>query len=90
MEQIESFCEQICLLYEGEAIIKGRLNEIKQNLGYRNLTLSSNKSIETALNEWKILFEILYAYIIIRVRNDKEAIELLNRLIKTVYSNSQL
>jgi len=79
MEQIESFCEQICLMKEGEAIVKGRLNDIKQNYGYRNLTLSSNKSIETALNEWKIPFEIKHADIVIRVRNDKEAIELLNR-----------
>lgn len=44
MEQIESFCEQICLMKEGEAIVKGRLDDIKQNYGYRNLSLSSNKT----------------------------------------------
>ncbi|MBB2482914.1 ATP-binding cassette domain-containing protein [Bacillus sp. APMAM] len=79
MEQIESFCEQICLMKEGEAIVKGRLDDIKQNYGYRNLSLSSNKIIETALNEWNIPFETKQADFVIRVRNDKEAIQLLNR-----------
>ncbi|KQL50467.1 ABC transporter ATP-binding protein [Heyndrickxia shackletonii] len=79
MEQIESFCEQICLMKEGEVIVKGRLDDIKQNYGYRNLSLSSNKTIETALNEWNIPFETKQADIVIRVRNDKEAIQLLNR-----------
>ncbi|MBS4175086.1 ATP-binding cassette domain-containing protein [Bacillus sp. FJAT-49736] len=79
MEQIESFCEYICLMKKGEAVVKGRLDDIKQNYGYRNLTISSNKDIEAALNEWNIPFEIKQADIVIKVTNDKEAIELLNR-----------
>ncbi|PKR84422.1 ABC transporter ATP-binding protein [Heyndrickxia camelliae] len=79
MEQIENFCEQICLMKEGKAIVQGRLNEIKQNYGYSNLSLSSNKTIETALSEWNIPFETKHADVVIRVRNDKEAIQLLNR-----------
>ena len=80
MEQIESFCEQICLMNKGEAIVKGRLDEIKQNYGYRNLTISgSNNAIEKLLIEWNIPFETKQADIVIRVSDEKEALGLLNR-----------
>ncbi|GIN96950.1 ABC transporter ATP-binding protein [Siminovitchia terrae] len=79
MEQIESFCEHICLMKKGEAIVKGRLDQIKQDYGFRNLTISNSEAVEAALHDWKIPFEKGQADIVVKVTDDKEAIQLLNR-----------
>lgn len=79
MEQIESFCEHICLMKKGEAIVKGRLDQIKQDYGFRNLTISNSEAVEAALHDWNIPFEKGQADIVVKVTNDKEAIQLLNR-----------
>lgn len=79
MEQIESFCEHICLMKKGEAIAKGRLDQIKQDYGFRNLTISNSEAVEAALHDWKIPFEKGQTDIVVKVTDDKEAIQLLNR-----------
>lgn len=79
MEQIESFCEHICLMKKGEAIVKGRLDQIKQDYGFRNLTISNSEAVEAALHDWKIPFEKGQTDIVVKVTDDKEAIQLLNR-----------
>src|SRR5699024_7704770 len=71
MEQIESFCEHICLMKKGEAIAKGRLDQIKQDYGFRNLTISNSEAVEAALHDWKIPFEKGQTDIVVKVTDDK-------------------
>ncbi|UZJ78014.1 ABC transporter ATP-binding protein [Fictibacillus sp. KU28468] len=80
MEQIESFCENVCLMKDGQAVIHGRLSEIKQNYGYRNLTLFNHEDMEEKLKAWKVSYEKKMNDLLVRVKDDSEAFELFNRL----------
>ena len=39
MEHVEQLCENICILREGKAVVKGNLAEIKQSFGKKNLNI---------------------------------------------------
>ncbi|WP_062236250.1 ABC transporter ATP-binding protein [Fictibacillus sp. FJAT-27399] len=80
MEQIESFCENVCLMKDGQAVIHGRLSEIKQNYGYRNLTLFNHEDMEEKLKAWKVSYEKKMNDLLVKVKDDSEAFELFNRL----------
>ncbi|KSU84249.1 ATP-binding cassette domain-containing protein [Fictibacillus enclensis] len=80
MEQIETFCEKVCLMKDGKTVIQGNLSEIKQNYGYRNLTLHNDGELENKLQEWKIVFEKTLNEVKLKVRDESEAFELFSRL----------
>lgn len=80
MEQIETFCENVCLMKDGKAVIQGKLSEIKQNYGYRNLTLHHHETMENRLREWDVPFEKKVNDLLIKVKDETEAFELFNKL----------
>ena len=51
MEQIENFCDNICMMKSGSIVLSGSLSEIKHSYGYRYLSLESDKSLGDFLQE---------------------------------------
>lgn len=42
MEHVEELCEHLCILQHGEAIVKGRLKEIKRSFGKKNVVIHAD------------------------------------------------
>ena len=42
MEHVEELCENLCILQHGEAIVKGRLKEIKRSFGKKNIVIHAD------------------------------------------------
>ncbi|SFC65336.1 ABC-2 type transport system ATP-binding protein [Bacillus sp. 491mf] len=80
MEQVESFCQQVCILKQGEAVVKGHLSDIKKEYGFRNLTIEDNEENEKALQTLQIVYEKRLGYLYIKVQEDTEALSILQKL----------
>ncbi|WP_455662167.1 ABC transporter ATP-binding protein [Pradoshia sp.] len=42
MEHVEELCENLCILQHGEAIVKGKLKEIKRSFGKKNVVIHAD------------------------------------------------
>ncbi|MBP0723984.1 ATP-binding cassette domain-containing protein [Bacillus sp. RG28] len=82
MEQVEAFCQQICILKNGEVVAAGDLNQIKAEYGYRHLMINDHLEIKKWLQNHDVLFEQAQQFLKIRVENEARAIQLLNDLSK--------
>ncbi|MEH6849111.1 MULTISPECIES: ABC transporter ATP-binding protein [Bacillus] len=80
MEQVESFCQQVCILKQGEAVVKGHLSDIKKEYGFRNLTIEDNEENEKALQTLQIVYEKRLGYLYTKVQEDTEALSILQKL----------
>lgn len=41
MAQVEQLCKELCILVQGEAVVKGNLSDIKQSYGRKNIIIQS-------------------------------------------------
>jgi len=82
MEQVEAFCQQICILKNGEVVAAGDLNQIKAEYGYRHLMINDHLEIKKWLQNHDVLFEQAQQFLKVRVENEAIAIQLLNDLSK--------
>ncbi|MDC2863143.1 MULTISPECIES: ABC transporter ATP-binding protein [unclassified Bacillus (in: firmicutes)] len=80
MEQVESFCQHVCILKQGEAVVEGHLSDIKKEYGFRNLTIEDNEENEKALQTLQIVYEKRLGYLYIKVQEDTEALSILQKL----------
>lgn len=80
MEQIESFCQEIAILKDGNSVVQGNLRQVKNDYGFRNLIIEDNESIQTYLKNNKIAFEHKFKDIYIKVRTEQEALQILDSL----------
>lgn len=80
MGQIESFCKNICMLKDGKIIVSGKLQKIKDDYGYKNMAITSEKSLESIFNELNFTFEKKGSVYTTKVHNDAEGLKLLNTL----------
>ncbi|PEA56731.1 ABC transporter ATP-binding protein [Bacillus pseudomycoides] len=80
MEQVESFCQHVCILKQGKAVVEGHLSDIKKEYGFRNLTIEDNKENEKALQTLQIVYEKRLGYLYIKVQEDTEALSILQKL----------
>lgn len=46
MAQVEKLCEELCILVEGDAVVKGNLNDIKRSYGKKNVIIHSDESLQ--------------------------------------------
>lgn len=46
MDHVEELCENLCILREGNAVVKGNLTEIKRTYGKKNLLIQADGSLE--------------------------------------------
>ena len=49
MEQVESFCSQICILKDGNLIVSDQLSDVKKSYDYRYLELETTSNIKDYL-----------------------------------------
>ncbi|MCM3737344.1 ATP-binding cassette domain-containing protein [Bacillus cytotoxicus] len=80
MEQVESFCQHVCILKQGEAVVEGHLSDIKKEYGFRNLTIEDNEENEKALQTLQIVYEKRLGYLYMKVQEDTEALSILHKL----------
>ncbi|MEH6888583.1 ATP-binding cassette domain-containing protein [Bacillus sp. JJ864] len=80
MEQVESFCQHVCILKQGEAVVEGHLSDIKKEYGFRNLTIEDNEENKKALETLQIVYEKRLGYLYIKVQEDTEALSILQKL----------
>jgi ABC-2 type transport system ATP-binding protein len=82
MEQVEAFCQQICILKNGEVVAAGDLNQIKAEYGYRHLMINDHLEIKKWLQNHDVIFEQAQQFLKVRVENEASAIQLLTDLSK--------
>lgn len=80
MEQVESFCQHVCILKQGEAVVEGHLSDIKKEYGFRNLTIEDSEENEKVLQTLQIVYEKRLGYLYIKVQEDTEALSILQTL----------
>lgn len=80
MEQVEAFCQHVCILKKGEAVVKGQLSDIKKEYGFRNLTIEDTEENEKGLEAIHVLYEKQQGLLYVQVQDDAEALKILQQL----------
>ncbi|KMN69568.1 ABC transporter ATP-binding protein [Bacillus cereus] len=80
MEQVEAFCQHVCILKKGEAVVKGQLSDIKKEYGFRNLTIEDTVENEKGLEAIHVLYEKQQGLLYVKVQDDAEALKILQQL----------
>lgn len=80
MEQIETFCENICMMKDGEIVVAGRLQKVKDDYGYKNLSITSDLPLEPVFMDLNITHEKKGSTYITKVHNEREGLDILNAL----------
>lgn len=80
MEQVEAFCQHVCILKKGEAVVKGQLSDIKKEYGFRNLTIEDTEENEKGLEAIHVSYEKQQGLLYVRVQDDAEALNILQQL----------
>jgi ABC-2 type transport system ATP-binding protein len=80
MEQVEAFCQHVCILKKGEAVVKGQLSDIKKEYGFRNLTIEDTVENEKGLEAIHVSYEKQQGFLYVKVQDDAEALKILQQL----------
>ncbi|HDR6308791.1 TPA: ATP-binding cassette domain-containing protein [Bacillus cereus] len=80
MEQVEAFCQHVCILKKGEAVVKGQLSDIKKEYGFRNLTIEDTEENEKGLDAIHVSYEKQQGLLYVQVQDDAEALKILQQL----------
>lgn len=80
MEQIETFCENVCMMKQGEIVVSGKLREVKENYGYKNLHIQSDEKLAELLSSFGHSFLDKHPSYILQVSNETEGLSILNSL----------
>ncbi|WP_142346808.1 ABC transporter ATP-binding protein [Bacillus toyonensis] len=80
MEQVEAFCQHVCILKKGEAVVKGQLSDIKKEYGFRNLTIEDTAENEKGLEAIHVSYEKQQGLLYIKVQDDAETLKILQQL----------
>ncbi|PFU45394.1 ABC transporter ATP-binding protein [Bacillus cereus] len=80
MEQVEAFCQHVCILKKGEAVVEGQLSDIKKEYGFRNLTIEDTKENEKGLEALHVPYEKQQGLLYMQVQDDAEALKILQQL----------
>lgn len=80
MEQVEAFCQHVCILKKGEAVVEGQLSDIKKEYGFRNLTIEDIAENEKGLEAIHVPYEKQQGLLYVKVQDDAEALKILQQL----------
>lgn len=80
MEQVEAFCQHVCILKKGEAVVKGQLGDIKEEYGFRNLTIEDTAENAKGLEFIHVPYEKQQGLLYVKVQDDAEALKILQQL----------
>lgn len=77
MNQVESFCHDICIMKDGLVKVQGSLEQVKSEYGYRNLVLENNAQNKDVLQKQNVTFEEKMKSLYVRVTSSTEAMQIL-------------
>ncbi|WP_025147518.1 ATP-binding cassette domain-containing protein [Bacillus sp. H1a] len=80
MEQVEAFCQHVCILKKGEAVVEGQLSDIKKEYGFRNLTVEDTVENEKGLEVIDVPYEKQQGLLYVKIQEDAEALKILQQL----------
>ncbi|NWK67860.1 ATP-binding cassette domain-containing protein [Bacillus paramycoides] len=80
MEQVEAFCQHVCILKKGEAVVEGQLSDIKKEYGFRNLTVEDTVENEKGLEVIDVPYEKQQGLLYVKIQDDAEALKILQQL----------
>ncbi|WP_127532682.1 ABC transporter ATP-binding protein [Paenibacillus kobensis] len=80
MEQIELFCENVVMMKQGRIVLSGKLNEIKENYGYKNVRIESDQDLTPWLNRLQVAFEQKNNVYTAQVRSAERALAVISHL----------
>ena len=80
MNLVESFCDEVCLLKKGDAVVQGSLQSIKDQYEFKNLVFVVDDRIKEKLNEMEIKFTEELNSLVVKVKTDKKALAILNEI----------
>jgi ABC-2 type transport system ATP-binding protein len=80
MGQIEAFCKNIVMMKDGKIIVSGKLQKIKDDYGYKNLSITSEESLEAFFQGLNLTFDRKANVYTIKVHTDSEGLNILNAL----------
>ncbi|ALC88605.1 ABC transporter ATP-binding protein [Bacillus sp. FJAT-18017] len=83
MESIEMFCENVCLMKQGNIEVAGKLQKVKDDYGYKNLKITSAQKLEPVFGKFNLPFEKNGNVYIAKVHNEKEGMDILNAAAST-------
>jgi ABC-2 type transport system ATP-binding protein len=78
MAQIEGFCENVVMMKDGKIMVSGKLQQVKDDYGYKNLVITSHGSLESSFQELQVPFEKKDFVYTTKVHNDAEGLRILN------------
>ncbi|CEG29305.1 ABC transporter ATP-binding protein [Bacillus sp. B-jedd] len=78
MESIELFCENVCMMKQGNITVSGKLQKVKDDYGYKNLRITSELSLEPVFRKFDMPFEQTGLIYTAKVHNEKEGMAILN------------
>ncbi|MFB7139789.1 ABC transporter ATP-binding protein [Gottfriedia sp. NPDC056225] len=80
MDQVEAFCEHVCILKNGNVVAEGSLSRLKEEYGYRNLILEDIEPIKQLLASKNVSYEQKHSGIYVKVKSDEEAFTILDHI----------
>jgi len=80
MNLVEAFCDEVCLLKKGDAVVQGSLKDIKNQYEFKNLVFVNESTIKEKLTEMGISFTEELSKLTVKVRTDKKALAILNEI----------
>ena len=83
MDQVEVFCQNVCLLKQGDAVVQGALKDIKNAYEFRNLILSAEPQIKSCLENLGVAFREEKNGLLVKVTSDSQALSVLNQLAES-------
>lgn len=77
MDSVETFCEEICIMKNGQIVLSGALSDIKKSYQYKYMTLQTEGDIEPILKKKNFNFEKVNRTFMIKVNDGEDAFSLL-------------
>ena len=73
MDSVETFCEEICIMKNGQLVLSGALSDIKKSYQYKYMTLQTEGDIEPILKKKNFNFEKVNRTFMIKVNDGEDA-----------------
>src|SRR5690625_1599704 len=81
MDHVEKMCENVCILQQGKAVVKGNLREIKRSYGKKKLIIHMDESLEFLRNMNGVVdFQSTINGCELQIRDEQVSQEVLNQL----------
>lgn len=84
MESVESFCDKVYLMKNGEVVLSGSIHEIKTKYGFKYVNIESSQPLEEPLNQLQTHFAKKGKEYQVQVKTLEHGLSLIEKLKKLV------